>query len=63
MCNLELAPSDDFLFLKKFLAGQRLRSDRQTEGVLQEWLQGSAEVFFDEGIQMLVPYKTFGLTF
>jgi len=56
--NLDLAPSDDFLFfhLEKFLARRRLRSGRQTEDV-QEWLQGPAEVFFDEGIQKLVPYR------
>jgi hypothetical protein len=61
--NLDLAPSEDFLFLhlKKFLAGRSLKSDRQTEDVVQEWLQGSAEIFFDEGIQKLVPYMTCGL--
>jgi hypothetical protein len=63
--NLDLAPSDDLLFfhLKKFLAGQSLRSDRQTEDVVQEWLQGSAEVFFDKGMQKLVPYVTCSLMY
>jgi hypothetical protein len=63
--NLDLASSDDFLFLhlQKFLAGRSMRNDRHTEDVVQEWLQGSTEVFFDEGIQKLLPYTTCGLMY
>jgi hypothetical protein len=45
-----------FLHLKTFPAGRSLRSDRQTKEVVQDWLKGSAETFFDEGIQKLVPH-------
>jgi hypothetical protein len=56
MYSSDLATSDYHLFLhiKKFLAGQRLRCDRDTKHVLQDWLKVFAMNFF-EGIQKLVP--------
>jgi hypothetical protein len=44
MYSTDLAPSDYhlFLYIKKFLAGQRLRCDQDTKEVLQDWLKGLA---------------------
>jgi hypothetical protein len=53
MYSTDLAPSDYHLFLHtmKFLAGQRLRCDQDTQYVLQYKLKGLAANFFEEGIK------------
>ena len=53
----DLSPSRYHLFLslKKFLAGQSLRIDQETKGIMQGWLKGLSATFLDEGIQKLVP--------
>jgi hypothetical protein len=55
MYNPNLAPNDHllFLYIKKLLAGQRLRFDRDTKQVRQDGLKGLAANFF-EGIKKLV---------
>jgi hypothetical protein len=50
-------------YLKKFLAGQRLRYDEDTKHVLQKWVKGLAANFFEEGKQKLVPRYDKGLNF
>jgi hypothetical protein len=57
MYSADLAPSDNhlFLYIKKFLAGQRLRRDQDRKHVLQDCLEGLAANFYEEGIQKLVP--------
>jgi hypothetical protein len=56
MYNPALAPNDHllFLYIKKLLAGQRLRFDQDTKHILQDWLKGLAANCFEEGIQKLV---------
>jgi hypothetical protein len=56
MYSTDLAPSAYhlFLYIKKFLAGRRLRCDQDTKHVLQDCLKGLATKFFEEGIQKLV---------
>jgi hypothetical protein len=54
--STNLAPSDYhlFLYIKKFLSGQRLGCGQGTKQVLQNWLKVLATNFFEEGIQKLV---------
>nr|CAH7761651.1 unnamed protein product [Callosobruchus chinensis] len=53
----DLAPSDYHLFLhlKKHLGGQRLQDDKEVKTVVIQWLKSQAAVFYEEGIQKLVP--------
>jgi hypothetical protein len=55
--STDFAPTDYhlFLYVKKFLAGQRMRCDQDTKHVLQDWLKGLAPNFPEEDIQKLVP--------
>jgi len=57
MYSTDLATSDYHLLLhiRKFLADQRLRCDKNTKHVLQDWVKGLAANFFEEGIRKLVP--------
>jgi hypothetical protein len=56
MYSTNIAPSDYhlFLYIKKFLSGQRLGCEQDAKHVLQDWLKGLATIFFKEGIQKLV---------
>ena len=55
-----LAPSDQqvFLHLKKFLTGQSVGNDREIRDK-QDFLEGLAMTFFDEGTQKQVPQYTY----
>jgi hypothetical protein len=44
-----------FVYLKKFVASQSLRSDQETKGAVQNWLEGLAMTFFEDNLQKLVP--------
>ena len=44
-----------FLHLKKFLAGQILRSDQETKDALQDWLEGLATSLCNAVVLKLVP--------
>ena len=52
-----LAPSDFHLFLhlKKFLVRKRFDDDDDLKDAVQKWLTSQAAVFYEEGIQKLVP--------
>ena len=53
----DLAPSDYHLFLhlKKFLGGKQFDDDDDLKDAVQNWLTSQAAVFYEEGIQKLLP--------
>jgi len=53
----DIAPSDchSFLRLKEFLARQSRWGDRDTKGIVQEWLNVLAATFYEERLQKLAP--------
>lgn len=44
-----------FPHLKNFLAGKRFDDDDNVEDVVQKWLTSQAAVFYEKGLQKLVP--------
>jgi hypothetical protein len=50
-------PSEFHLFvhLKKFLAGQHFLNDDDVKEAVKKWLSSQAAMFYEEGVQQLVP--------
>jgi histone-lysine N-methyltransferase SETMAR len=55
--STDLVPSDFHLFLhlKKFLGGKRFEADDDMKDAVQKWLTSQTAIFYEEGIQKLVP--------
>jgi hypothetical protein len=51
-----------FLHFKKHLAGQKFHEDEEVKNEVTTWLRAQAALFYDIGIQKLVPRLTNALT-